>query len=155
MNKVNKNKFLILGEPSPYRFIYFLVCIIGLISFFLPWVSAGFLGNFSGFRIIKLMLNLGVWQSLFLGLIPLIFGFLAVKTILSIKTISGILIKIMEVVLILVVSLPFIYIIQRTMKRPNANLEFSHFVDFFCYGFVLTLLCCIFLVLSPIQRKKL
>ncbi len=101
------------------------------------------------------MINLGVWQSLVLGLVPLIFGFLAVKTLFSIQIISGIAIKIMKVVLILVVSLPFVFIIQRVMKRPNVHLEFSHFVDFFCYGFVLTLLCCIFLILSLLQPKKL
>lgn len=101
------------------------------------------------------MINLGVWQSLLLGLVPIIFGFLAVKTVLSIQTISGVVIKVLKVVLLMVVSLPFVYIIQRTIKRPNVQLEFGHFVDFFCYGFVLTLLCCIFLALSLLQRKKL
>ncbi len=141
-------------QLSVYQLVYASVCIMAVVGFFLPWMSAGFLGSFSGFKLVSIGLKFGMWQAGLLLLIPLLFAFLAIQRIIHLRAISGKLIKAFEVTVLLITSLPAVYLILRVLRRPDVQLEWHHLVDFFGYGFAISLIGCLFVLFSPMLKHR-
>jgi len=136
--------------------IYSLCCLAGIISFWLPWIKTGFLGDFNGYQVFKMLGNSNMTLANIVLMIPLTFLLLCLLRWLKPSFVNGFKLKIAEILLFLMVLSPNMYLIGRTLSRPGVEVRLEHFYEFFGHGLVIALLSSMAVAFSPrISKPRL
>jgi len=127
------------------------ISVVGFISFFLPWVKMGFLGNYNGYDIFSFIKDFdSIAYSLFL--FPL--SFLAIILIKSniIKNVNSIILKIFEIIPILLIFYFLIRFSDLSKISSGRGIDFD-FLEILSIGFYLNIISSILILIDLMKEK--
>lgn len=139
-------------QGSDKNKIILIAALAGVIGFFLPWISAGWIGNFSGYDIYSFGSKLRIENSWALLLIPISLSISFFLRLNVVKDVAPALVKVIEII-------PFGLFAFATFKLFEiTNLRLTDFdesvLKTFGLGFYLSLIASIIVAFSPRPEKE-